>query len=373
MSHSKFTARKSLGGQPPSPGNRLQQEQDDKDVRRQSDIPASKPFRALNVLRELPKRPALTIPSRDTDPQAYQHLLSSIMEIVSVDARLATVDTRLVAERLIHIARGPVYRPRNEEARVDPDESDWQAFSYLQERDVDDLPAFVMFCSLIKGRSAGLNQFDEGGKALLHVACNKLHVDAVRLLLEHGADPDLRNDPVLRSGATPLIEAIMSPVLDDTPQWQEVSPRSGDGALDRLMDVIELLLQHKADPNRTDTEGESPLHWAAIEYKPLAVARLLMAGASASVTFEQNNGLGPETPLQSWWRKHEQVWLARKQGLALPPTYGPGMLTLPAHLPWAHPGENLLDRPLYQRYIKGEELAIPLGEGGGNGPPTSRQ
>ena len=74
---------------------------------------------------------------------------------------------------------------------------------------------------------------DEGGKTLLHVACSKLHVDAVRLLLEHGADPNLRNDPDVRSGATPLIEAIMSPAIDDTPQWQELSPRSGDGALDR--------------------------------------------------------------------------------------------------------------------------------------------
>ena len=71
---------------------------------------------------------------------------------------------------------------------------------------------------------------------LLEAAQNS-HYDVVKLLINSGADPNKADS----GGFTPLHRAA----------------RSG------CKDIIQLLLNSGADPNKADNYGQTPLHWAA--------------------------------------------------------------------------------------------------------------
>jgi ankyrin repeat protein len=103
----------------------------------------------------------------------------------------------------------------------------------------------------------------EGNRAL-DIACLKGDVEVARLLLEHGARPELRN----KTGATPL----------------------HDAALSGNKEVIEVLLMHGADVNAIDSESRStPLHYAA-EFDRLDAAVALVRHG-ADMTLKNANGL----------------------------------------------------------------------------------
>lgn len=94
----------------------------------------------------------------------------------------------------------------------------------------------------------------------LHAAAARGHAEIVAILLDSGADVDVRDE----SGITPLWNAAGS------------TPSS---------DVIRLLLDAGANPNATDTNlGWTPLS-RAVDYDNLDVVRLLLsAGAVATIT-----------------------------------------------------------------------------------------
>ena len=96
-----------------------------------------------------------------------------------------------------------------------------------------------------------------GGATALHMAAMANDPRYLRILLEHGADA---NAPHGVTGEPPLAAALMNP--DNT--------------------AFDLLLQHHADPNRTDRLGNTPLHVAAKVHKPDCVLRLLEVGADAA-------------------------------------------------------------------------------------------
>ena len=102
------------------------------------------------------------------------------------------------------------------------------------------------------------------GDTLLHLAAAALKVPAVRLLLGAGADSNAEN----RREATPLFYAC-----DARP--------AGNGTWDppSQAKIIDILLEHDADPQHVDRGGASALHRAVRARSPVAVRHLLQGGA----------------------------------------------------------------------------------------------
>ena len=98
---------------------------------------------------------------------------------------------------------------------------------------------------------------NQRGETLLHVACGHRRVDAVRVLLACGADPESRS----AHGFTPLTTCVID--------------------ADRVL--VELLLDWGADPDGAGPEGLTPLMLAAMLDRVELVDLLLDRGASREV------------------------------------------------------------------------------------------
>jgi ankyrin repeat protein len=101
----------------------------------------------------------------------------------------------------------------------------------------------------------------------LQWAVSRGDVSLVDLLLQHGAEPNLTGP----GGDTPLNEAISR---TDVP-----------------LAVIGLLLNHDADIHKRGVDGKLPVHMAAISDRPDAMELLCSAGADARA--KDDNGLSP--------------------------------------------------------------------------------
>ncbi len=93
-----------------------------------------------------------------------------------------------------------------------------------------------------------------GGATVLHMAAMADDPQYLKLLLDAGADA---NAPHGTTQAPPLSAALMNP---------------NEAAFD-------LLLAHRADPNRADRLGNTPLHVAAQTHRSALVLKLLESGA----------------------------------------------------------------------------------------------
>ncbi|RKH66384.1 ankyrin repeat domain-containing protein [Corallococcus llansteffanensis] len=129
------------------------------------------------------------------------------------------------------------------------------------------------------GLSLGLR--NERGDSLLMLASYHGHVDATRLLLERGADPERTND----GGQSPLAGAafkgnvaIATLLLDRGARVDGAGP-DGRTALmfaamfDKL-EVLELLLQRGANPEQRDADGRTARDYARAMGAPRAALRL---------------------------------------------------------------------------------------------------
>ncbi len=152
-------------------------------------------------------------------------------------------------------------------------------------------PEVIAFL-LSKGADPNL-QTNENGASVLAGLAYVNQLECVRVLLEHGADP---NRGRAESQETPLHHAL-----------------SGNGEADRT-ELIQLLVDHGADvaaktrPHVVSynfwrdarTRGETPLHRAAA-YSPLSIIQILLA-AGADRTQRDVNG---DSPL-SWASWHQR-------------------------------------------------------------------
>src|SRR5262249_58944027 len=91
-----------------------------------------------------------------------------------------------------------------------------------------------------------------GGSTPLMYAALYGDADSVRLLLNHGADPNIRND----AGATVLMWAVEDP------------------------EKIRLLMRHGASVNARSADGQTPLIIAAGRYDAGAAVKLLLEGGA---------------------------------------------------------------------------------------------
>ena len=124
----------------------------------------------------------------------------------------------------------------------------------------------------------------------LHGACQGGHADVVELLLERGADPDVRTRP---EGSTPLRDSLTTyglgimcfGLLLDHGANASIADSQGKTPLHHECSRganpahIQMLLDAGADPNARDDEGRTPLHEAAGFYPGHGAVVLIKAGA----------------------------------------------------------------------------------------------
>jgi ankyrin repeat protein len=104
----------------------------------------------------------------------------------------------------------------------------------------------------------------EGRTALDH-AVMLGYEHKVRLLLSHGANPNLHEDPDLSNGGR-----FTTPLIDSTRN-------------EALVPILRALLEAGADPNQRDSVGMTALMYAALFGTSGALAVLLESGASAAL------------------------------------------------------------------------------------------
>ncbi|GMO44250.1 MAG: ankyrin repeat domain-containing protein [Termitinemataceae bacterium] len=150
-------------------------------------------------------------------------------------------------------------------------------------------------------RSLNFNIHASDGNAALHFAIREKYVGWVYYLLDHYADPNVKNT----AGSTPIIEAARTGNLDimrylinkgadvniqdgqgNTPMHIAIPPEVHKPALD-------MILQARGNPNLRDERGESPLHIVIrLNRPPEILLTLLQGGADISI-----HNMDGKTPL----------------------------------------------------------------------------
>ncbi|XP_045502459.1 transient receptor potential channel pyrexia-like isoform X1 [Colias croceus] len=132
------------------------------------------------------------------------------------------------------------------------------------------------------------NSSDDAGRTCLHLTCLVASEDCARLLLEHGADPNMWDSTTDRK-ATPLhcaasaksvacVKALLSHGADVNAGLSEHSPLHY-AVLSDAPDVVRELLNAGACPDTPQVFTETPLHVAASLGSPSCLKLLLDAGA----------------------------------------------------------------------------------------------
>ncbi|HSV15522.1 MAG TPA: ankyrin repeat domain-containing protein, partial [Tepidisphaeraceae bacterium] len=166
--------------------------------------------------------------------------------------------------------------------------------------------------SALLGAKAKIDQKDREGETALHTAAGKGKLAAVKLLIARGAKVNITD----RSGATPLYASptnlsLRETSIDAKGNKNVKDPDDPIGVMKALLaagadpsiaterhgtvlahsvshpQAVQLLLEHKADPNITDAEGNSPLLMAIYYSNSESVRLLLEAGAKANIVNEK--------------------------------------------------------------------------------------
>lgn len=153
---------------------------------------------------------------------------------------------------------------------------------------------------LLLKMNAPINDMDEGGLTALFRSSESGHEAVVKLLLQHGADPNAAN-----MGPSPLSIAVrrkswaVAELLTKNGADTNVYDETGETPLLRAATgghaaVVMRLLRHGADPNRCSHFGWSPLLKSSMNGHE-AVARLLLE-SGAEIDAADKSGRSP-----LWW------------------------------------------------------------------------
>ena len=106
-----------------------------------------------------------------------------------------------------------------------------------------------------------VNSVDEKKNTALHHAASKAHLDAMRLLIEHGAGLDLTNDRL----STPL------------------------HLTEKNMDAIRILLEAGADPNLQDADYDYPYYFAFYGSMTRELTKLYIRHGANLMLYDDDN------------------------------------------------------------------------------------
>ena len=176
----------------------------------------------------------------------------------------------------------------------------------------------VEVVKLLLEHGANPNARDMYGVTPLHLAARKGHVEITKLLLEHGADPNAKEK---LGGETPLYWAVVHDRIDTAKLLLEhgADPNNKSkrfivneravlhwAVRNENVDLVRLLLEKGANPNVKDKDGYTPLHIAVLRGNPQIVELLLKYGADPNA----RNAYG-ETPLD---KVQDFVYFALEDG-----------------------------------------------------------
>lgn len=145
--------------------------------------------------------------------------------------------------------------------------------------------------TLLDAEPAAVRRFSSDGWTMLHLAGFFGHVDAMRLLLERGADVRAVSTNAMRN--TPLHATLAGPsgiagarLLADAGADVNARQHGGYTALHAAaqhgaIDLVDLLLERGADPDAAADDGRRPVDFARGRGHEHAAARLAARGTSA--------------------------------------------------------------------------------------------
>jgi hypothetical protein len=180
--------------------------------------------------------------------QIWAHVALSLIE--------GDLDTHREAIRRIARERG---RQEKGWVQLEANEAIEHLAKTPHERDVEALTSAAILGDPVNARRlverVDVNARDQHGGVALSYAVNSCKTDVVELLLDHGADPNIRR----KDGKSFLHDAA----------WQRKSPP-----------IIELLVKHGADVNARDSEGQTPLDVAKFRNRTENAQLLRRLGAA---------------------------------------------------------------------------------------------
>jgi ankyrin repeat protein len=106
-------------------------------------------------------------------------------------------------------------------------------------------------------------------------AARSSDLEAMRVLVEAGADPSLRDEK--RGGVTPLLAVTMGPEL---PSLIEAERRPTE---EEAIPAIDFLLDHGVDPTAGNDMGTTPVHMAAMRNYPGIIKHMAERGVNLNV------------------------------------------------------------------------------------------
>ena len=146
------------------------------------------------------------------------------------------------------------------------------------------------FRKMLRQEPKAINRRGPGGSTPLMYAALYGHADSVSLLLNYGADPNIRND----AGTTALMWAVEDPekILLLLRHGANVDARSADGQSPLIIAagrhgfgaVVKLLLESGANPSEKAPDGRTPLDAAALAADEVVIQMLIDRGADVQAS-----------------------------------------------------------------------------------------